>query len=590
MSTNPILRLFAYTRQYRALLFAASSFSVINKILDLMPPLLVGWVIATISHNAPAWVRYFVNTKNFWHVAIFLCILAVLIFLLESISQWTHSICFMKLAQHSQHDLRVKTYTHIQAREMAFFAQHRLGETMAMLNDDINQLERFLNTGFNDLLQLAVLVIFSLFVLLGTSWQLALIGLSPLPIIIWGSFYFQRKVAPRYTAVRESVGELSSRLENNLSGINVIQSFSAEKFEADRVRQVSAQYRDTNFAAIRLSSLFVPVIRMAVAVGFGLVLLFGSYWVLNGLHGLTVAELVVFSMLIQRLLWPFTRLGQTLDEYQRAKASAMRTFTLLDTPSKIQSKQDAISLPQAKGDIHFNDVSFSYGEHDNILNRLNLRISAGERVGIAGFSGAGKSTLIKLLLRFYEPNSGKVCVDDIDINQLSLPDLRHNIALVSQDVYLFHGTIADNIAYANADASLAEIQHAAKLAKLDEFVESLPEKYNSIVGERGIRLSGGQRQRLSIARAVLKNAPIIIFDEATSAVDTETERAIQQNMQQLTAGKTALIIAHRLSTIRDADKIVVLDHGEVKEIGTHDALLKQNGRYAELWKIQVGEH
>jgi ATP-binding cassette subfamily B protein len=586
---NPIVALFTFIRQYRFLLLSTSIFSILNKILDLMPPLLVGWVIATISHRAPHWISWFIDIHNFWHVAIFLCILAVLIFFLESVTQWAYTVGFMRLAQCGQHDLRNTAYRHIQSREMDFFAKHRLGETMAMLNDDINQLERFLNTGFNDLLQLATLIVFSVVVLFTTSWQLALIGLIPLPIIVWGSFYFQRKVGPKYKAVRQSVGELSSRLENNLSGMPVIQSFTAEEFEATRVAQASAEYRDTNFAAIKFSSLFVPVIRMAVAVGFGLVLLFGSYWVLNGINGLTVATVVVFSMLIQRLLWPFTRLGQTLDEYQRAKASAARTFKLLNTPSKIQSPISPKHIEPVKGEICFKDVSFAYVHHAPILNQLSFTIQAGQRVGIAGFSGAGKSTLIKLLLRFYEPQAGEVMIDGVNINDISLLELRRNIALVSQDVYLFHGSIAENIAYANGDATLEAIKHAAHLAELDTFIESLPEQYETIVGERGIRLSGGQRQRLSIARAALKDAPIVIFDEATSSVDTETERAIQQNMNTLTKNKTAIIIAHRLSTIRDADTIFVLEKGCLIEAGTHDQLVAKNGNYAELWKIQIGE-
>lgn len=583
-----MLELFKFLRTYRGRLWFSTLASIANKILDLMPPLLVGWVIATVSGQIPNWIRYFVDAGNPWHIAIFLTILAILIFGVESITQWMYSYGFMTLAQHAQHDLRIATYQQIQAREIAFFERHRTGETMSMLNDDINQLERFLNAGCNDLIQLGTLTIFACVVLFTISWQLALIGMAPIPVIIWGSLLFQRHIAPRYHKVRETVGHLASRLENNLGGIIVIKSFTAEKFETDRVKCSSNEYRKANKHAIKLSTIFIPAIRMAIALGFGGVLLFGSYWVLKGEHGLTVANLVVFSMMIQRLLWPLTHLGSTLDEYERAKASAKRTFGLLHTQPTIQDPPSATPLKRAIGKITFEHVHFHYEVKQPILKGLHFIIKPGETVGIAGQSGGGKSTLIKLLLRLYDVEKGSIKIDDIDIRNLTLFDLRRNIALVSQDVYLFHGTIQENIAYGLENISLEHIVNAAKLAQLNHFVSSLPNGYDTLIGERGVKLSGGQRQRLSIARAILKDAPILILDEATSAVDTETERAIQQNLRQLTAGKTALIIAHRLSTIRDADRILVLHEGHIIEEGHHDDLVNLGGSYAELWNVQCG--
>ncbi len=585
---QPMRRLFKFLRTYRLRVWFAILSSIANKILDLMPPLLVGWVIAALSKQPPAWISYFVSPTDPWHMAIFLAFLAVFIFGIESLTEWMYGIGFMTLAQRVQHDLRMATYERIQAREIAFFEHHRVGETLAMLNDDVNQLERFLNTGLNDLVQLATLIIFACYILFSTSWQLALIGMAPIPVIIWGSLIFQKYIAPRYQLVRQKVGELGARLENNLSGIIVIKSFTAEKFETDRVAKSSAEYRQANYHAIKLSALFIPLIRLAVAIGFGGTLLVGSYWILNGKNHLTIAQLVVFSMLIQRLLWPLTRLGTTLDEYARAQASARRTFSLLSTMPTIRDPQQPIPLQRAQGNIHFEHVKFSYHHSLPILNDLDFRIAAGETIGIAGHTGAGKSTLIKLLLRLYDVTDGAIKIDGHDIRSLSLYDLRRNIALVSQDVYLFHGTIAENIAYGFDGVSREKIIAAAKMAHLDHFVMSLPDQYDTIVGERGIKLSGGQRQRLSIARAILKDAPIIILDEATSSVDTETEREIQQNLDKLTAGKTALIIAHRLSTIRDADRILVLRDGQVVEQGHHDDLLALQGSYADLWQVQCG--
>tara|TARA_B100000073_G_scaffold325751_1_gene309825 strand:- start:178 stop:1203 length:1026 start_codon:yes stop_codon:yes gene_type:complete len=332
------------------------------------------------------------------------------------------------------------------------------------------------------------------------------------------------------------------------------------------------------------------MIRMAIAIGFGGVLLLGSYWVLEDKGILTVGELVLFSMLIQRMLWPLTRMGITLDEFERAKASARRTFGLLETPSKIIDPPDAQSLPKpVRGEIRFEGIRFNYRRGNTILSGLDFTLSQGETIGIAGATGAGKSTLIKMLLRLYDPVQGRVTFDGIDLKQLQLREIRENIALVSQDVYLFHGTIAENIAYADPHTEKERIIEASRSAQFDEFVESLPDGYETLIGERGIRLSGGQRQRLSIARAVLKDAPVMVFDEATSSVDSETERAIQESLLPITTGKSALIIAHRLSTIRNADRILVLDQGKVVEEGHHDDLLELNGIYADLWHVQSGD-
>ncbi|MCA8935212.1 MAG: ABC transporter ATP-binding protein, partial [Planctomycetes bacterium] len=363
-------------------------------------------------------------------------------------------------------------------------------------------------------------------------------------------------------------------------------SFTAEKYESDRVREASESYRAANRHAIKLSAVFVPVIRMAIAFGFGAVIILGGYWVTK--RQISAGELVLFCMMIQRLLWPLTRLGNTLDEYQRARASATRIFGLLDTPSRVQDPAQPQPMKRAEGEVEFEDVFFKYRDREPVLNGLSMRVKAGEMIGIAGTTGAGKSTLIKLLLRLYDVNEGAIKIDGVDLRHLAQHDLRRQIALVSQDVFLFHGTIRENIAYPGVDVSDEQVIEASKHAQFHDFVESLPGGYETVVGERGIKLSGGQRQRLSIARALLKNAPILVLDEATSSVDTETERMIQQNLEELTAGRTALVIAHRLSTIRKADRIIVIKDGRVEEEGSHDKLVDKGGTYAELWAVQSG--
>src|SRR5580693_9397966 len=535
---------------------------VANKLLDLMPPLLVGWVIDSLRGAPPAWIARLAGTRDPWSMAVVLSGLAVAIFAFESLFQWLYQAGFMRLAQRVQHDLRLDAYNRIQQREIAFFEEHRLGEILAMLNDDVNQLERFLNTGFNELVQILVLCLFSTAVMLPLSWRLTLVGMGPIPFILWGSLIYQRRIAPRYRRVRAGVGGLAARLENNIAGIQVIQSFTAEAFETERVRRASAEYRQANFDAIRLSAVYIPAIRMVIVLGFAGVLLVGSYWVLKGAGAITAGQLVLFAMMTERLLWPLTRLGTTLDDYERARASARRTFGLLDTPPAIADPPAAAAAPasrpgapdraprplgRARGEVAFDRVEFRYPRGAGarpVLEGVSFRIAPGETLGIAGPTGAGKSTVVKLLLRFYDATGGAVRVDGRDVRELGLEELRRNIALVSQDVYLFHGTIRENIAYRTHDVPLADVVRSAELAQLHGFVATLPEGYDTLVGERGVKLSGGQRQRLSIARAILKDAPILVLVEVTSSVDTETERAIQQNLRRLTRGRTALIIAH----------------------------------------------
>ena len=552
-----------------------------------MPPFLTAWVIDTVSGQTPAWIGQWTGLNEAWPIVIFLAILTIAIFGFESLFEWFFKRGFMRLAQTVQHNLRVSTYQQLQNREIAFFEEQRTGNLMSILNDDINQLERFINNIFNEIIQLLVLVIVAGWSLIVLSPTLGLIGMAPIPFIIMGSIYYQKKVAPYYKEVREGVGMLGTRLENNISGILVIKSFTAEQYEVDRVNSASEQYRNANFKAIRWSSVYVPVIRIFIAIGFAATLLIGAKWVLEG--SFSPGSLAFLAMMIQRLLWPITRLGLVFDEYERARAASRRIFGILDTPKQLPGHESPKSLPDpVEGNIQLREVSFYYKKGHPILRHIDLDVKAGQTIGIAGPTGGGKTTLIKLLLRLYDVTGGSIQLEGIDLRLLDLKVLRQQMALVSQDVYLFHGTIEENIAYGKLNSKPEAIINAAKKAKLHDFIISLPNQYQTIVGERGIKLSGGQRQRLSIARAILKDAPILILDEATSAVDTETERAIQENLEQLTAGRTAIIIAHRLSTIKQADKIIVLKDGRIAEQGKHEELIAKDAVYAELWKVQTG--
>ncbi len=582
-------RLFHYLRRYRLQFGSSVAYSILNRIFDLMPPFITAWFIDTVSKKTPGWIPFWTGLTDPWQIVLFLTALTIVIFGFESFFQWLYSRGFMRLAQRLQHDLRIDTYAHLQNREMAFFESQRTGNLMSILNDDINQLERFFNNVFNEIIQLIVLIIIAAWSLCNVSLELGLIGMSPIPIMILASFYYQKKIAPRYQTVRNSVGALNNRLENNLAGIAVIKSFTAENIEIQRVGEVSSEYRNANFQAIRWSSVYIPIIRMFISLGFGVTLCIGAYWVLFEPTKFSFGNLAFFAMMIERLLWPITRLGAIFDDYSRAQAASKRIFGILDATNEINIIPNPVQITNIKGHISFEKVSFAYKSGIPVLKNINLNVPAGHTIGIAGPTGGGKTTMTKLLLRFYDVTEGTIKLEGVDIRELDTADLRKNIALVSQDVYLFHGTIRENIGYGRAHASDAEIIEAAKKAQLHDFITTLLEGYLSIIGERGIKLSGGQRQRLSLARAILKDAPILILDEATSAVDTETERAIQQSLAQVTRGKTALIIAHRLSTIRNADHIIVIKNGEIAEQGTHDTLLAMNGAYADLWRVQIGE-
>lgn len=581
-------QLFDFLGNYKRDLWVSSLASVINKLFDLMPPIITAWFIDSVSGNIPAWITDFFGWSEVSKVIIFLAILVFAIFLFESFFEWVFQRGFMRLAQKVQHDLRIKVYNHIQHREIAYFENQRVGNLMSMLNNDINQLERFLNDSFNTILQLIILVLFAGTALCFVSLPLGLLAMIPIPFILWGSVYYQKKVAPHYKAVREEVGQLNSRLENNISGIQVIKSFTAEGFELQRVEEASEKYREANYKAIRWNTIYVPLIRMVIAVGFVGTLALAAWWVYIGEGGITLGSLALFAMMTQRLLWPVTKLGLVFNEYERARAAARRIFNLLESKNDIKDGGQ-LQLPAKNPGVKFDQVSFSYLEGQPVLKNIDFNIPGGTSLGIVGLTGAGKTTLIKLLMRFYEVDAGEISLNGQAIKDLKKSTLRKQLALVSQEIYLFHGTIRENIAYGMSDKSLEEVIGAAKRAELHQFIVSLKDGYDSLIGERGIKLSGGQRQRLSLARALLKDAPILILDEATSAVDTETEKAIQSNLSEIMKSKTALIIAHRLSTVRRAEKIIVLGKTNIIESGNHESLLSRKGAYWDLWNVQSGE-
>lgn len=583
----PLRRLWRYAteRQYRSRALGAAGLSILNKLFDLAPPFLIGVAVDVVVYREASLMA---NVFGLSDPAMQLLVLAFVTFTiwgLESLTEYAFALLWRNLAQDIQHELRLAAFDHTQHLDLAFYEERDTAGLMAVLNDDINQLERFLDVGATEILHLltTILVLGAFFFAAAPS--VAWWAFLPMPLIVWGSLRFQARMAPRYAAVREQVALLNTQLANTLGGIATVKSFTAEGREAQRLGQLSRGYVRRNADAIRISSAFVPLIRMAIVVGFMATLVVGGQLALAGELGVGIYSTLVF--MTQRLLWPLTRLGQTLDLYQRAMASTRRVFALLDQVPGLRDGEQP--LPMVAGEVRFDGVQFAYASGSQVLRGIDLHVPAGHTLAIVGATGAGKSSIVKLLLRFYDPSAGRITLDGGDLRSFTQRDLRRAIGLVSQDVYLFHGSVRDNLAFGHPEADEAALWRALDMAEARSFVEALPQGLDTLVGERGQKLSGGQRQRLALARAILKDPPVLVLDEATSAVDNETEAAILRSLETLSRGRTTLVIAHRLSTVRHADEIVVLEQGAVIERGRHEALLAADGVYASLWRVQTGE-
>lgn len=583
---GPFRRLLNYMRPHRKTVRLAAFCSIFNKFWDLAPPLLIGLAVDVVVLREDS-ILAGVGVVDPWHQLVLLSVLTFLIWGLESLFEYFYGVLWRNLAQTVQHELRLDTFDHVQKQGMVWFDERQKGDILAILNDDINQLERFLDKGANDLLQVSTTVVVVGAVFLLISWEVALFAVLPIPLIVWGSFRYQRSLEPRYAKVRNAAGQMNALLENDLSGMSTVQSFTAEASELRRVEELSNAYRDANRDAIRLSAAFTPLIRMAILVGFTATLLLGGWFTLEGTMAVGAYSVLVF--MTQRLLWPLTRLGETFDLYQRAMASSTRVLDVLASPVELKQGEFVPQGDERTSSLKLDEISFGYPGRNLLFDKLSLTFEHGKTTGVVGSTGAGKTSLVRLLLRFAEPKNGRILWCDQPLDAWTLHALRSSIALVDQHITLFPTTIMENIRYGQPSASDDEVVKAAEIAEAASFVSELPDGWGTMVGEGGHRLSGGQRQRVAIARAVLKNAPLLILDEATSAVDNETEAALQRSIQRISKDRTAIVIAHRLSTVRHADRILVLENGVVVEDGTHDALVEMNGVYARLWSVQTGD-
>jgi ATP-binding cassette subfamily B protein len=583
---GPLRRLVEHTSSHKKTIRLASACSVINKIWDLAPPLLIGLAVDVVVLKENSFLAG-MGVLDPWNQLILLSIVTFAVWGFESLFEFFYGVLWRNLAQTVQHELRLDTFNHVQKQGMGWFDERQRGDILAILNDDINQLERFLDKGANDLLQVSTTVVVVGAIFIAISWKVALFAVLPIPIIVWGSFRYQRSLEPKYAKVRDSAGKMNALLENDLAGMSTIQSFTAEERESVRVESLSEDYREANRAAIKLSAAFTPLIRMAILCGFTATLLLGGWLTLEGTLAIGAYSVLVF--MTQRLLWPLTRLGETFDLYQRAMASSTRVLDVLESPMEIEDGEIAPAEDEiSKANLILENVNFGYPEREKIFSNLNLTIEAGKTLGVVGSTGSGKTTLVRLLLRFADIDSGSIKWVDSDIREWKLKSLRSSIALVDQHITLFPTTILENIRYGNPDSNDEDVKNAAMVAEATDFIESLPEQWGTMIGEGGHRLSGGQRQRLAIARAVLKDAPLLILDEATSAVDNETEAALQRSITKVSQDRTTVIIAHRLSTIRNADRIIVLEKGEIVEDGSHEELVDMNKIYSRMWSVQTG--
>ena len=585
-SYTSFFRFLKYARPWRSRIIISSIYSIVNKLFDIAPEILIGIAVDLVVQKNDS----IIAKLGFESIQSQITVLAIATFFIwafESIFQYLYSISWRNLAQTIEHEIRIDAYNHVQKLDMTWFENKKVGDITAKLNDDVNQLERFLDNGFNTIIQLIVSSIAIGAVFFYISPLVASVSIFPIPVILVIAFFFQKNLSPRYLSVRNAVGVLNNTIFNNLIGISTIKSFVTEKIESDRVKMLSNEYRLKNKSAIKLSSAFVPIVRMGVLSGFLGTMIIGSYLALDGT--IAVGSYSVLVFLTQRFLWPFTSLGETVDLFERSMASTKRILDLLDTPHKIKDDTKSFILKDFNHDISFRNVQFHYQDEKPVFSNLNLSIKKNTLIGIVGQTGAGKTTIIKLLLRFYDPIKGTINIGDHNIKNIKLKNLRENIGYVSQEIFMFDGSINENIAYPEIGDNNDKIMTVAKQSQAHEFIEKLPDGYNTSIGERGQKLSEGQKQRLAIARALYKNPPILIFDEATSSVDNETELLLQKALYEISKDRTTIVIAHRLSTVRNADNIFVLGDNSIIEQGNHSELLREKGVYNKLWEIQTGK-
>lgn len=567
-----IWRFFSYYRPHKRLFILDFSSAVVVALLELAFPLAVQWFIDKLLPGGN------------WQAIVSVSIGLFLVYLLSTFLQFIVNYWGHKLGINIETDMRQELFEHVQKQSFRFFDNTKTGHIMSRITNDLFDLGELAHHGPEDVFIALMTFVGAFWIMLTINVKLALVAVVVLPLLILLVVICNLKMNKAWGQMYSSIADVNARVEDSVSGSRVVQSFTNEEFEIARFKKNNQRYRGAKLGGYRIMSYSISGIYMMTRLITIIVLVYGAWLSFSG--SLTYGELVGFVLYVNVLFKPVDKISAIMELYPKGMAGFKRFIELIDSEPEVKDTVDAVDVALLNGNIVFDEVSFSYDHHKSVLENINLNIRAGETVAFVGPSGAGKTTICSLIPRFYDVNDGGIYIDGLDIREMTKKSLRSQIGIVQQDVFLFTGTLRENIAYGKQDATDEEITAAAKRAHLEKFIASLPDGYETQIGERGLKLSGGQKQRIAIARMFLKNPPILILDEATSALDTETEMVIQEALTELAQNRTTLIIAHRLATIRNADRIIVVTEDGIAEEGRHDELIEQDGIFANLHRVQ----
>ncbi len=582
IASNWVLpKLFSFVAPYRARFIVGLVTNAGARACDLIPMVLVGRVVDAVT-AAKAGEAPHLDALILYGAGVLAAFVALAAF--QSVSDYALD----SMAQHVRHDLRNALYRHLQRQDMHFFEERQSGDLLNVVSSDVDTLETFLSDSTTSSIRLVITFAGTFAVLFWMDWRLALLLLAPMPFAFAAVRTFSTRIRPRYREARKAVGQVAAIIGNNLRGMGVIQAFTAEEDQARRVDEKSAVYRDEAIGAALARARFIPVLYAVAGAAFALLIAGGGWLTLTG-NGPSLGDYATFILLATRMILPLFVFGMLINQFQRSEASAARIWGVLSLEPAIADKPGSKPLTETPETIRFEDVRFAYPDREDVIRGVNFELRRGKVLGVVGPTGAGKSTLVKLMLRHLDPASGRIALNGRDITDFTLESLRGHMGYVSQDAFLFAGSAAENIRLGAPEATQEALEEAARIAGALDFIRELPQGFDTLIGEGGVKLSGGQRQRISLARAVLRNPGILVLDEATSAVDTRTEEIIQRNLHLFRENRMTLAVAHRLSTVRQSDEIIVVVDGVIVERGRHDDLLAQKGVYAGLWAVQSGE-